>query len=81
LQVKFTTFESAPMAPAAPRPAAAEAPANPPKPAKSKPAKDAAESKPEKPVAAGFSQDDFKNDPLIKQALEIFKGQLLEPRP
>ena len=81
LQVKFTTFESAPMAPAAPRPAAAEAPAIPPKPAKSKPAKDAAESKPEKPVAAGFSQDDFKNDPLIKQALEIFKGQLLEPRP
>ena len=81
LQVKFTTFESAPMAPAAPRSAAAEASAPPPKPAKSKPAKDPAESKPEKPVAAGVSQDDFKNDPLIKQALEIFKGQLLEPRP
>jgi DNA polymerase III subunit gamma/tau len=81
LQVKFTTFESAAMAPAAPRPAAADAPATPPKPAKSKPAKDPAESKPEKPAPTGVSRDDFKNDPLIKQALEIFKGQLLEPRP
>ncbi|MBI2927801.1 MAG: DNA polymerase III subunit gamma/tau [Verrucomicrobia bacterium] len=27
-----------------------------------------------------LTQDDFKNDPLIKKALEIFKGQLVEVR-
>ena len=26
------------------------------------------------------SKEDFKNDPLIKQALEIFKGQIVEIR-
>jgi DNA polymerase-3 subunit gamma/tau len=28
----------------------------------------------------GFSKDDFKNDPLIKKALEIFKGTIVEVR-
>jgi len=37
-----------------------------------------AEVKPGKPVA--MSKEDFKNDPLIKQALEIFKGQIVEVR-
>jgi DNA polymerase-3 subunit gamma/tau len=32
----------------------------------------------QKPAAAG--KDDFKNDPLIKQALDIFKGQIVEVR-
>jgi hypothetical protein len=27
-----------------------------------------------------YSKDDFKNDPLIKKALEIFKGQIVEVR-
>ena len=27
-----------------------------------------------------FNQDDFKNDPLIQKALEIFKGQIVEVR-
>jgi hypothetical protein len=27
-----------------------------------------------------MTKDDFKNDPLIKQALEIFKGQIVEIR-
>jgi DNA polymerase-3 subunit gamma/tau len=37
---------------------------------------------PAKPVAktAPASKEDFKNDPLIKQALEIFKGQIVEVR-
>jgi len=30
------------------------------------------------PVA--FSQDDFKNDPLIQKALEVFKGRIVEVR-
>ncbi|HVY68583.1 MAG TPA: DNA polymerase III subunit gamma/tau, partial [Verrucomicrobiae bacterium] len=43
--------------------------------------------KPEAPAAAPLkaapvmlNKDDFKNDPLIKQALEIFKGQIIEVR-
>jgi hypothetical protein len=35
-------------------------------------------SKPVKPPPP--VKDDFKNDPLIKQALEIFKGQIIEVR-
>jgi DNA polymerase-3 subunit gamma/tau len=31
-----------------------------------------------KPPVIAMSKEDFKNDPLIKQALEIFKGQLVE---
>lgn len=31
-----------------------------------------------KPAVVTISKEDFKNDPLIKQALEIFKGQLVE---
>ena len=34
----------------------------------------------EKPAAVPYSKDDFKNDPLIKKALEIFKGQIVEVR-
>ena len=34
----------------------------------------------EKLAPVPFSQDDFKNDPLIQKALEIFKGQIVEVR-
>jgi len=33
-----------------------------------------------KPVPVSFSKDDFKNDPLIQKALEIFKGQIVDVR-
>jgi DNA polymerase-3 subunit gamma/tau len=33
-----------------------------------------------KPVPIPFSKDDFKNDPLIQRALEIFKGTIVEVR-
>ena len=33
-----------------------------------------------KPATAPFNKDDFKNDPLIQKALEIFKGQIVEIR-
>ena len=33
-----------------------------------------------KPVPVAFNKDDFKNDPLIQKALEIFKGQIVEVR-
>lgn len=34
----------------------------------------------EKPVSVPFNKDDFKNDPLIARALEVFKGQIVEVR-
>ena len=34
----------------------------------------------EKLAAIPFNKDDFKNDPLIQKALEIFKGQIVEVR-
>jgi DNA polymerase-3 subunit gamma/tau len=34
----------------------------------------------EKPVSVSFNKNDFKNDPLIQKALEIFKGQIIEVR-
>jgi DNA polymerase-3 subunit gamma/tau len=66
-QVKFIQHEAPPgEKPPAPAPA-------PPPPAA-----------PEKPAAApepaSLRQDDFKNDPLIQKALEIFKGQIIDVR-
>jgi DNA polymerase-3 subunit gamma/tau len=34
----------------------------------------------DKPATVAFNKDDFKNDPLIQKALEIFKGQIVEVR-
>ena len=34
----------------------------------------------EKLASIPFSKDDFKNDPLIQKALEMFKGQIVEVR-
>ncbi|MBC8002939.1 MAG: hypothetical protein H7X97_10165 [Opitutaceae bacterium] len=33
-----------------------------------------------KPEPVPFDKDDFKNDPLIQKALEVFKGQIVEVR-
>ena len=35
---------------------------------------------PAQAAAPKFSKEDFKNDPLIKKALEIFKGTIVEVR-
>jgi DNA polymerase-3 subunit gamma/tau len=47
-------------------------------------AEDASSSAPaergQKAAPASFDKGDFKNDPLIKKALEIFKGQIVEVR-
>ena len=59
-----------------PIPAAAKT-ASPISPAKPVEAAPAAEKK---PASVAFSKDDFKNDPLIQKALEIFKGTILEVR-
>jgi len=34
----------------------------------------------EKTASIPFNKDDFKNDPLIQKALEMFKGQIVEVR-
>jgi DNA polymerase III subunit gamma/tau len=34
----------------------------------------------EKTASVTFSKDDFKNDPLIQKALEVFKGQIVDVR-
>jgi DNA polymerase-3 subunit gamma/tau len=83
VQIKFIKAE----APAPRTPALAEAAAPPaPAPATSSPPNGAGASKPavapvkEKLAAVAFNKDDFKNDPLIQKALEIFKGQIVEVR-
>jgi len=60
------------------RPAAAPATAP-----KSKPTvapKIAAPSKEKPPTPPAFDKEEFKNDPLIQKALEVFKGQIVEIR-
>jgi DNA polymerase III subunit gamma/tau len=84
-QFKFIKAE----APAHRVPAVAETPPPPPAttaepkapaPPLSKPAAAAAQSGKEKTAPVPFNKDDFKNDPLIQKALEVFKGQIVEVR-
>jgi hypothetical protein len=85
-QIKFIKAD----APAKRIPAPAE-PAAPPSPAPAdnlspkaavvgKPAAAPAPPVKEKLSAVPFNQDDFKKDPLIRKALDIFKGQIVEVR-
>lgn len=64
--VQAATVASAPWD-AAPAKAAGSAPA-------------AAPAKREKPAPITLNADDFKNDPLIQKALEVFKGRIIEVR-
>ena len=84
-QVKFIKSE------APERPTAAQAPATPPSPVPAlvassiAPAKTPAKPSPPtepsaKPGPAPFNKEEFKNDPLIKKALEVFKGQIVDVR-
>jgi DNA polymerase-3 subunit gamma/tau len=67
------------VAPAAPEPAPAAKPAAPKTAAKATTA-DVLPPPPPKAAPVSFSQDDFKNDPLIQKALEVFKGRIVEVR-
>ena len=63
----------------------AELPANRVRPVPSEPAAIPVDAPPaapskEKPAPVAFNKNDFKNDPLIQKALEIFKGQIVEVR-
>ena len=72
-QVKFVKTEAS--AVRAPQPAVPPLPASGPMPTAS--ALPAAKGK---SVPVAFNQDDFKSDPLIQKALEIFRGQIIEVR-
>jgi DNA polymerase-3 subunit gamma/tau len=82
-QVKFIRAEAPATSRPAPNPApapvasAAPAPARTPGPARS--AAPPATPK-EKLASVPFDKDQFKNDPLIQKALEVFKGQIVEVR-
>jgi DNA polymerase-3 subunit gamma/tau len=86
-QVKFIKAEGpvrtatrvAPVAVTAPPPPAATVTAAPP--AHPGPARSAAPPPPkDKLVSVPFNKNDFKDDPLIQKALEVFKGQIVEVR-
>jgi DNA polymerase-3 subunit gamma/tau len=85
-QIKFVKAEApARLAAASAEPAASPAPApengvSPRAAGAKKPSAAPATPAREKLAAVPFSKDDFKNDPLIKKALEIFKGQIVEVR-
>lgn len=71
-----------PTVPVAPPPPAAK-PASAPTttPAPAQPTEAAPAQVPEKkPAMVPFSKEDFKNDPLIQKALEVFKGTIIEVR-
>jgi DNA polymerase-3 subunit gamma/tau len=78
-QVKFVVAEAPPERPrpqpASPPPVASALP----RPAKAEPAGIPTPAG-EKTATPGNAKSDFKNDPLIKQALEIFKGTIVEVR-
>jgi DNA polymerase-3 subunit gamma/tau len=63
----------------APQPATPP-PAKAPIPPPSKPNPAVTQSAKEKTAPVPFNKEDFKNDPLIQKALEIFKGQIVEVR-
>jgi hypothetical protein len=70
---------------AAPTPPVTEQPAKPAavpsnSPTPSRPATGVVPAVNEKTASVPFSPDDFKNDPLIQKALEIFKGRIVEVR-
>jgi hypothetical protein len=84
-QVKFIQADAPLPAPAPPAPAPTPAPAAPAAPAPPIPDPPTAAAEPPKapkspPQPASPKKDDFKNDPLIQKALEIFKGQIVEVR-
>jgi DNA polymerase-3 subunit gamma/tau len=83
VQFKFIKAEAPPhrVRPAAPTVApATPAPTAPPKSAPKATTADILPPAQTKAAPVPFSQDDFKNDPLIQKALEVFKGRIVEVR-
>ena len=77
-QIKFVRAEAEVGRTAKPAETAPAAPAQKPAASAARPA--AHGSTNEKSAPASFNKEDFKKDPLIQKALEIFKGQIVEVR-
>jgi hypothetical protein len=78
-QIKFIKAEAPAARPPQPARVAPAVPA--PAPAAPKPAEGGVSAPArEKTAPVAFNKNDFKNDPLIQKALEIFKGQIIEVR-
>jgi DNA polymerase-3 subunit gamma/tau len=77
--VRFVQAES-PTGWSKPEPASESTPALRPAASAAPMARSAKPLEPAKPAPVQLNKDDFKNDPLIKKALEIFKGQIVEVR-
>jgi len=75
VQIKFVKAEAS--AARAPQPAKAPVPVPERTPVPTASAIPAAKAR---PAPVSFNKDDFKNDPLIQKALEIFKGHIVEVR-
>jgi DNA polymerase-3 subunit gamma/tau len=71
--------EPIPEEPPAPAARPAQAPTQTPA-QKAKPAAAPPVAAKEKTVTVPFSKEEFKNDPLIQKALEVFKGQIVQVR-
>jgi DNA polymerase-3 subunit gamma/tau len=80
-QVKFVKSEApAPRTPANAEPAATPAAPKPPSIATARALPTTPAPAKEKVAPVPFNKDDFKNDPLIQKALEVFKGTIVEVR-
>jgi len=77
---KSAAAVSAPAEEPARAPVALQSKPAPTAPPKAAPAAPAPAPSKDKPASISFSKDDFKNDPLIQKALEIFKGTIVEVR-
>ena len=77
-QIKFIKAESEVGRAVTPAETASAAPAQKPAASAAKPASHGSTN--EKSAPGSFNKEDFKKDPLIQKALEIFKGQIVEVR-
>jgi DNA polymerase-3 subunit gamma/tau len=79
-QVKFILAEAPANRPEIPRAASPDSPSATEAKTPGEPARLARETPGKEKVSTPFNKNDFKNDPLIQKALEIFKGQIVEVR-
>jgi len=79
-QIKFVKVEAPAGSTSPPAPVASPTPAAPKKSEGEFPAPSVPAAKEKKSASVPFNKNDFKNDPLIQKALEIFKGQIVEVR-
>jgi DNA polymerase-3 subunit gamma/tau len=80
VQVKFVKSEAPARRPSSAPPAPGPVPTAPPPRPAAPPAGTATSAPKAKTEPTPLSQDDFKNDPLIRKALETFKGQIVDVR-